>query len=892
MNFILQSDCETPDRLGGKARALAELAGEGLPIPPWFVVAPEAALASYGDELRNELAGATDATRIQSLATGMGPNDEVRRELARHLDEHFSGDARLAVRSSASDEDGAEHSFAGQLDSYLFVAPGDVADKVAEVWRSGYGERVLAYRSEHGLKLVPTPPSVLIQKMVDAEASGVAFGADPISGRQGVVVVGAVYGLGTALVSGESDADTYHVDLTGRIIKRELADKKSSDRFDPNAEEGVSSVPVVGDAVSAAVLSDEQVIAIARLVRRAGTFFGRPQDIEWAIEDGSLYLLQSRPITTLGRIADPDGALNLWDNSNISESYSGVTTPLTYSFARGIYEEVYRQFCMILRVPKSRIEQSDLVFRRMLGLIQGRVYYNLLSWYRTLALLPGYRLNRRFMEQMMGVKEELDQELIGAETESGLGVRIKDGYHVFMTLGGLIGSHLMMSRTIDRFYDRLNRALGRPASDLEHDRPDELAAHFHELESQLLKRWDAPLINDFFAMIFFGLLGGLGKKWIGDDGIQNDLICGEGGMISAEPAMRVLAMAELIAGEKSLVDALCNAPLTSIKDEMDKNPEFEKAYQSYLEKFGDRCLEELKLESPTLVDDPLTLLRSVGHLAARQTGEESTTRKASAPQRDPRLLAEQRIRERLAGRPIRRWVLNWVLGHARARIRDRENLRFERTRLFGRVRRIFVEIGKRFYATGHLEEPRDIFFLETNEIFGFIDGTATTTDLKGLVQVRKREFEGYRAAEAPGDRFETRGAVHVGNAFAEEITDRVTEDDGELKGIGCCAGIVRGPVRVIRDPRNAFLKPGEILVAESTDPGWILLFPAAAGVLVERGSLLSHSAIVARELQIPAIVSIPGITRRLRDGDWVEMDGGSGWIRQLDDADIEVSDEK
>src|SRR5206468_9355304 len=130
------------------------------------------------------------------------------------------------------------------------------------------------------------------------------------------------------------------------------------------------------------------------------------------IEAGRLYLLQSRPITSLARTADPDGVINVWDNSNIAESYNGVTTPLTFSFARRAYEEVYRQFCRILRVPEAKIAASADVFRHMLGLIEGRVYYNLLNWYRLIALLPGFQSNRGFMEQMMGVKEAIPEHLV------------------------------------------------------------------------------------------------------------------------------------------------------------------------------------------------------------------------------------------------------------------------------------------------------------------------------------------------------------------------------------------------------------------------------------------------------------------------------------------------
>ncbi len=147
-----------------------------------------------------------------------------------------------------------------------------------------------------------------------------------------------------------------------------------------------------------------------------------------------------------------------------------------------------------------------------------------------------------------------------------------------------------------------------------------------------------------------------------------------------------------------------------------------------------------------------------------------------------------------------------------------------------------------------------------------------------MARLRQREFDNYRNLKAPAERFETRGAVYIGNRFESAAPPPSAGNDAELKGIGCCPGVVRGPVRVIRDPRGAQLHHGEILVAERTDPGWIMLFPAAAGVLVERGSLLSHSAIVAREMGIPAIVSIPGLTQSLTDGQWVQMDGSTGVV--------------
>jgi pyruvate,water dikinase len=249
----------------------------------------------------------------------------------------------------------------------------------------------------------------------------------------------------------------------------------------------------------------------------------------------------------------------------------------------------------------------------------------------------------------------------------------------------------------------------------------------------------------------------------------------------------------------------------------------------------------------------------------------------------------------LARRPLRRLIFGWVLANARRLIRNRENLRFERTRLFGRARLIFVELGDRFYRLGLLAEPRDIFYLEVEEALGLVEGVASTADLKGLVAVRKAEFDHYRTLPPLPNRFETRGIpiqnpprsqTPFGNNENPKSKIRAEgslwENPKSIAGLGCSPGLVRGPVRVVTDPKAARLRTGEILVAKRTDPGWILLFPAAAGLLVEYGSLLSHSAIVSRELGLPAVVGLAGLTDWLKDGDWVEFDGSTGLVTQLE----------
>jgi pyruvate,water dikinase len=216
------------------------------------------------------------------------------------------------------------------------------------------------------------------------------------------------------------------------------------------------------------------------------------------------------------------------------------------------------------------------------------------------------------------------------------------------------------------------------------------------------------------------------------------------------------------------------------------------------------------------------------------------------------------------------------------RMRDRENLRFERTRVFGRTRRIMRALGDRLVERGLLDDPRDVFWLAREELFGAVEGTSLTSDLRGTVAARKAIYEADRRLPPLPERFETRGPVLPLRPVARmSDAPELPLDDDVRRGLGCCGGLVEGIARVVRDPRGVALEAGEILVAERTDPGWVLLFPAARAVVVERGSLLSHSAIVTREIGIPGVVSLPGAMSWLRNGDRIRVDGGSGEVRIL-----------
>jgi phosphohistidine swiveling domain-containing protein len=833
--------------MGSKAQALERLARAGFRVPPFFVVGPL-------DETPADLL----AQRSLALAPALP-------------------DPRFAVRSSAVAEDGATASFAGMFESYLFVAPGDVAERIARVRRSGTAARVAAYAAGTQRNGGMGDPAAIVQLMVDADVSGVAFGRDPIDGSDRVVIA-CTYGMGPGVVGGDADTDTFWVDAAG-TIERKIALKTIAHRRAATLA-GTAATSVGATQAELPAIDDFLLREIDATVRAIGAYFGTPQDVEWSITGRTLFILQARPVTT------PPGII--WDNSNIAESYGGIVSPLTFSFAQHAYAGAYRQFMRVLALPPSTIAAHDDELRNMLGLIDGRMYYHLLNWYRLLALIPGFRLNRNFMETMMGVGEALPAPTVASIERTG---RTRDALAVVATLAALVRTHLTLDGAIVRFHERIAAVLAPPPT-FETSTLSELAAEFTRLEDCLLTAWEAPLANDFFAMVWYGLLRRLTANWCADDdgSIQNDLLCAEGGMISAQPAQRVAALALVCSGDGALLRALESGSESERAAALARRPDVAAAIADYVRLFGDRCQSELKLETRTLHEDPRPLLRAIARLAVDRgptsaLGNDgpdvspARTGPGDVAARDAvhvRAAAQRRVAAALRRNPLRRGIVALTVAQARKRIRDRENLRYERTRVFGRVRRIFAAIGVQFAAQGRIADARDIFYLELAEIWHAIDDA--TFDLAKLVCERQARYAMHAAAPAPPARVNAIG-VHAPAAQRAREVDLATT----RRGIGCCPGVVRARVRIVRDPQSRFER-GEILVAERTDPGWIMIFPAAAGILVERGSVLSHAAIVSRELGIPSVVAVAGLTCWLRDGDLVEFDGRTGRVTRIDDA--------
>ncbi|HVY62761.1 MAG TPA: PEP/pyruvate-binding domain-containing protein, partial [Planctomycetota bacterium] len=533
-------------RLGGKAENLWVMTRQGFPVPPWFVVTTDAYREAVGDKAAKALpSGEKARAAVLGVELPKAAQKEILDELRKRFRRKDGGFELVAVRSSAVGEDSEGTSFAGQHDTILFVKGEEAVLKaIKRCWSSAFTDRALAYRAEKGIDPSRSEVAVVIQQMVFGDASGVMFTANPQNGRRDEILINSVWGIGEGIVSGALDADAFTVRRGSQWVKTELTRKERKVAFHEEAGEGTIEVEVHPDDAAKPSLTREQVLEIAALGERCERHYGRPQDMEFAVAGGKVYLLQTRPITALPDDAQElsdegfepmpgvaaalkrlaQGRETIWDNSNIVESYSGVTTPLTFSFASRAYYYVYFQFCEVIGVPRDEILKNEQVLRNMIGLVKGRVFYNLRNWYRLIAFLPGYDFNKDFMAAMMGLKETADT---GDRKELSKFDKYAKELPKMLFRGGKLGAQFYtIDAWVEEFFAMFKKVHKEyREKDFDAMSVDDLVAAYRDLEARVMWSWKAPIINDFAAMIYYGVLKRLVTKWVEPDprsSIQND----------------------------------------------------------------------------------------------------------------------------------------------------------------------------------------------------------------------------------------------------------------------------------------------------------------------------------------------------------------------------------
>ncbi|WP_394831449.1 hypothetical protein LVJ94_33545 [Pendulispora rubella] len=874
-----------PARLVGGKGANLDLLRE-LPVPRWFCVTTRA-FEHLVSDLRYRfaarlatLAWATDdeviafAGELRQAARACALEADDERRILENFDALFGPETWVAVRSSAVGEDGSQASYAGQMDSYLFVTRAELIDRIKDCFASAFSDRALLYRRKQGAEPLPHA-AVIVQEIVRSEVSGVLFTANPSTGDHGEAVIAAAYGLGEGVVADRVEADTFFIHRATRQPRdRQIRNKGTQVVFDQHAGRGTCIAEVPNVRAHAPALDDVQLDTLISMGERALALFGCPQDVEWAIDaEGKIYVLQARPITTLKTPPEPTGTRRVFDNTNIVESYPGVTTPLTFSFVRKGYEIVFRQTARAFGIAESTLVQERATIANMVGLVEGRIYYNIENWYRYYSLVPGLERNLEAWKQALGLKDATARvPRSPARLLQELRVRAN-------AVRNFIGLRRDLASFQRRMADFQRRFRSQSVDDLS---ADELLLLYESLFDDLIRHWEPTTVNDLFAFNFHHVLG----RFIASSGfedhpsLQNDLLCGERGMESVEPVRSVLALTQRIRES----DALRRLFDTERHDErvwrsLCEDPAhetFRAQVERHIELYGDRTVEELKLETSPLSENPASLIALCrGYLHAGTTFEQFQERETRI-----RSGAERTVAERLRRRPWTRLAFAFLLEETRRAVRNRENTRLARSRMFGMVKRIFRAMGRRFCEQGLLGDAADIFYLTVDEIEAAIRGSAVTRGLGEVVAMRRREFRAFAERDTES-RIVTQGIVSAHRAAGPARTSPEVAPASLLRGQGCAPGVVRGRARIVRDPKGAVIQPDEILVAAMTDPGWVFLMVAARGLVVERGSILSHTAIIGRELGIPTIVAVDGATRHIADGAELEIDGGLGTVRVL-----------
>ena len=734
------------------------------------------------------------------------------------------GGPPVAVRSSATAEDLPGLSFAGQQETVLDVRDADgVLDAVRRCWASLWAGRAVAYRDRAGIDGAEI--AVVVQELVPAESAGVLFTADPVTGDESRMLVDAAWGLGEAVVGGLVTPDAVVADAaTGAVRERRTADKAVRT---VRTDAGTVEQPVPDELRRAPVLDDARVAELVALGRRVAALYGGPTDVEWARAEGRFALLQARPITT---VRDPwndsRGRDHLWTNGNLGEAVPGTITPLTWSFL-----EIFSAHAMTT---------SALPGLRAYGRIGGRAYMDL----STASELAG----------LVGVPRGLFVRLVGsAFGRIPAGVRVpRAALDSRAALRVLLPAVREVLRTVRREKPHVDAYVeGNPAHCAA------LAAGVAGLDAAGLRTaWTAelqPLLVRASGMLQVAgrsdpraLLGARARleRLLGP---ADAAALATGGEL--ESLGPVVGLARVEAGELSEAE--------------------------YLRRWGHRGPREFEVSAPRPAEDPEWVRRELGRLRAAGASPAQLLER----QRRAREEAWDRLRRehprRVGG--ARKAVDRWTRAAG-----GRERTRSEVVRVFGVLRAWALRAGE---VTGLGDA---VFFLDLDALLRALEPGA---DAPAARAARNRTvFEAYDALppypaviRGTFDPFAWAADPHRrADLFVEGRPPAPVSADGAVTGFGGAAGVVEGTVRVLADVADgAALHPGEILVTTVTNVGWTPLFPLVAAVVTDVGAPLSHAAIVARELGIPAVVGCGDATTRLRTGDRVLVDGSSGTVTLL-----------
>jgi pyruvate,water dikinase len=893
-HIIVPLNANVPFTLGGgKGANLSRLVAAGFLVPSGFIITTRAyQWYVEANRLGDWIVETVRSARSDDVAALDRASAEIRArfeaatmppELADAIRGGYGkmSSPQVAVRSSATTEDLPEASFAGQQDTFLNVATdSEVVKAVVRCWSSLWTARAIGYRTHNAIEHQGAAVAVVVQEMVQSEVAGVLFTANPLTGKRTETVIDATFGLGEALVSGQVEPDHYVVDsLRNRILSKTLGAKAAAIRSKP--EGGTETI--VLNAAAQQALPDKAILELAALGRRAEMLFGVRQDIEWAWAGEKLYLLQSRPITSLfpvpaGMPPEPVQVLLSFG------AFQGMLDPMT-PLGRDVL------LSAPANVSKLIAPSSSFDARRLFAVAAERLFINVTG------VLRHTRARKLIRKALMVIEPGTGQVLESLETDLALAsersrTRLKSVTPAIPLLLRIIGHLAYNVLWPDAGRRRIQRRLEAAVTSFQ------AKSSAATTLGQRIALCDAVFtsVRRFAPVLVPGLAVGLGSlrllHYLGSDvpGGEDLILETTRGLshnVTTEMDLSLWQTAVVIRNDPAAAAHFRGSDVATLAAEAlagQLPTAAQTALGAFLKRYGMRGIAEIDLGRPRWRDDPTPLLQVLqSYLRIADPGHAPDVvfeRGAKAAETTIAALVKGMRRTRYG------WLKSRLLTAAARRMRAlaglRESPKFTAIRLLGVLREGLLESSRELLASGVLARPDDIFYLYLAELRALADGEPR--DWRMLVAERRSIYR-----REMGRRQMPRVLLSDGRAFFEGFVGSSAVAGAALAGSAVSPGIVEGMVHVVADPHGVQLAPGEILVCRGTDPAWTPLFLAAGGLVMEVGGLMTHGSVVAREYGIPAVVGVHQATTRLQTGQRVRVDGSRGTITILG-ADRESQD--
>ncbi|MEV4067462.1 rifamycin-inactivating phosphotransferase [Nonomuraea dietziae] len=845
--------------VGGKGAHLGALSRiEGIRVPAGFcvttdayrrVVAEAPSMADLLDQLAHLNPDDREAIRtlsaeirrtIEGIVIPGGLAAAINRGLAQ-----LGEQAAYAVRSSATAEDLPTASFAGQQDTYLnVVGPAAILQHVSRCWASLFTERAVTYRRRNGIDHRTVGMAVVVQQMVFAQAAGILFTADPVTGDRKVATVDAGFGLGEALVCGLVNPDVFKV-RDGEVVAKTVAAKRRA--IHPLPGGGTQEVVIDPQRQEQAALTDAQVVRLVQLGRRIEAHFGRPQDIEWCLVDDGFQIVQSRPITTLFPI------------------------PETGDQDNHVYVSVGHGQMMTDPMKPLGLSVWQLTALAPMHEAGGRLFVDVT---RRLAS-PASRAG---LLELMGRSDPLIRDALETVLDRGDFVpSLPDGGPVGPPAGGAPAPIETDPAIVSELIERSQASIAALRRDIRTKTGpallDFLLEAFEEQKRVLKDPLNAQAIMAGMEATWW--LNDKLYEWLGEKNAADTLTLSAPDNVTSEMGLALLDVADVIRPHPEVVAFLRGVEDEGFLDELPKfagGSEARDAIEAYLDRYGMRCVGEIDITRPRWRERPTTLvpviLDNVKLFEPGAAGRRFEQGRQEAEKKERDVLSRLRALpdgERKADEAKR------MIDRVRTFIGYREYPKYGIVSRLLVYKQALLEEAERLVRADVLPEKEDIFYLTFQELH---DVVRTNRVDDRLIRQRKDAYRSYHALTPP----------RVLTSDGEAITGAYRRDDvpaGALIGLPVSAGTIEGRARVILDMAEAELEAGDILVTAHTDPSWTPLFVAVSGLVTEVGGLMTHGAVIAREYGLPAVVGVVDATRLIRNGQRIRVHGTDGYVEIL-----------